>query len=664
MAFSGTRLSYSTTATLLSSSAALAAIPHLTTLLGAAAIKQQRWPFGTAEAAAVLAWGRKPSAVKAGQLASRLKLPLLRLEDGFLRSVGLGSQTPPLSVVLDDVGIYYDATAPSRLEQLVCRDLTAKQQQRARDLVQLWQRLALSKYNHSPDYQPATSEPYVLVVDQTFGDAAIAFGMADQAAFSQMLLTALARYPEHKLLLKIHPDVFAGKKRGYFSELDAATRARVTILAKDVHPAGLLQHAEAVFCVTSQMGFEALLWQKPVFTFGMPFYAGWGLTTDAQSAPVRRSKVTLEQLVYAALVAYPRYIDPETGQCCEVEQLMQWLALQRLERNRFDRPLYLATPPRWKKAIFKRFLQGADLRFVGKGMPPASDGYQVVWGAQSGENKLRVEDGFIRSVGLGADLTQPASWVLDDVGMYYDARSPSLLENILSQHQFTDAERERSMALIDRLLTLKMTKYNIGSQSWQRPAANRVLLVPGQVESDASIRYGSPVLKTNLALLQAVRAANPTAYVVYKPHPDVQAGLRIAGQADCGAAAQYCNEVIANVDMAHLLSQVDEVHTLTSLTGFEALLRGVTVVCYGQPFYAGWGLTTDIYPLPRRQRKLLLSELVAASLILYPSYISATTGCFTTPERVLLELQQQRSAYRGLTVRRRLMRLLQRCWRF
>ena len=141
----------------------------------------------------------------------------------------------------------------------------------------------------------------------------------------------------------------------------------------------------------------------------------------------RASKVTLEQLVYAALVAYPRYIDPETGQCCEVEQLMQWLALQRTQRNRFDRPLYLATPPRWKKAIFKRFLQGADLRFVGKDMPPASEGYQVVWGAQSGENKLRVEDGFIRSVGLGADLTQPASWVLDDVGMYYDARSPSLL---------------------------------------------------------------------------------------------------------------------------------------------------------------------------------------------------------------------------------------------
>ena len=40
-----------------------------------------------------------------------------------------------------------------------------------------------------------------------------------------------------------------------------------------------------------------------------------------------------------------------------------------------------------------------------------------------------------------------------------------------------------------------------------------------------------------------------------------------------------------------LLGIVDEVHTLTSLTGFEALLRGIEVHAYGGPFYAGWGLT-------------------------------------------------------------------------
>lgn len=664
MAFRGTQLNLDATATLLTASAALAATPSLTTLLGVETLNYHRLLGSTKKADAVIAWGRKPSAEKAERLADKLKLPLLRLEDGFMRSVGLGSQTPPLSVVRDDVGIYYDASAPSRLEQLISQVLTAEQQLRAQQLIAKWQQLEVSKYNHSADYTVSHDKPYVLVVDQTYGDAAIAFGQASAASFSRMLDNALARYPEHQILLKIHPDVFAGKKQGHFSAVDSGKLSRVTLLATDVHPASLLKHAEAVFCVTSQMGFEALLWQKPVYTFGMPFYAGWGLTTDELVAPERRCKVTLEQLVYAALVLYPVYLDPETGQCCEPEQLMAWLALQRQHRHRFNQPLYLRRPPYWKKAIFQRFFQGASLHVVGRQQRIAQECWQVVWGAQQGERRIRVEDGFIRSVGLGADLIQPASWVLDDVGMYYDARTPSALENILAQHHFTQAERDRAAALAQRLLSLNMTKYNIGNTDWQRPASARVILVPGQVESDASIRFGSPVLTTNLALLQAVKSANPDAYIVYKPHPDVQAGLRLAGEADGGAARQYCDEIVGNVDMAHLLGLVDEVHTLTSLTGFEALLRGLTVVCYGQPFYAGWGLTQDFYPPKRRQRQLQLTELIAGTLVLYPTYISNTTNQFTSPERVITELQLQRQRYKPPGVWRKCMRILQRGWRF
>jgi capsular polysaccharide export protein len=665
VAFCSSKLTFLTSDNLVTSSAAIADIPGLANLLGVGKIKYSRWPFRHSNVSAVLAWGRKPSATKAEQLAKTFRLPLLRLEDGFLRSVGLGSETAPLSIVVDDVGIYYDAAAPSRLEQLISETLSAAQLQRAREIILLWQQFQLSKYNHSADYNvlPNTA-PYVLVVDQTFGDAAIGFGQANAHSFQQMLEAAIAQYPQHQILVKIHPDVFAGKKKGHFSNLTAKTLARITLLPDDVHPANLLKHATAVYCVTSQMGFEALLWQKPVYTFGMPFYGGWGLTIDTQPAPTRRKKVALEQLVHAALVEYPRYLDPETGERCEIEQLMAWLALQRQNRSRFSQALYLFSPPRWKKNAFKRFFQGAKLNFLNRNQAIPVDACQVVWGAKDGDNLVRVEDGFIRSVGLGADLTQPASWVLDEVGMYYDARSPSGLEQLLASHNFTDIERQRAMDLVKRLLALKVTKYNVGNANWQRPQATQVILVPGQVESDASIRFGSPVLKTNLQLLQAVREAEPTAYIVYKPHPDVQAGLRQAGTADAGAASHYCDEIIGNEDMAHLLNQVDAVHTLTSLTGFEALLRAVSVVCYGQPFYSGWGLTQDRYPPLRRQRKLQLSELVAATLLLYPTYISAVTGAFTTPERIVTELEQQRMHYHGPGLLRLLMRQLQRFWRY
>jgi capsular polysaccharide export protein len=198
-----------------------------------------------------------------------------------------------------------------------------------------------------------------------------------------------------------------------------------------------------------------------------------------------------------------------------------------------------------------------------------------------------------------------------------------------------------------RIVAQRITKYNVGAGSWSRPAgARRVILVPGQVESDASIAYGASRIRSNIGLLAAVRAAEPDAYVVYKPHPDVVARLRQPGQHE-GDASRLCDEVVADTPIDVLLERVDEVHVLTSLAGFEALLRGCRVVVYGWPFYAGWGLTEDRDPPPRRGRPRSLDELVAATLILYPTYISHTTGRFTSPERVLDELGAWRE--RGVT---------------
>lgn len=262
---------------------------------------------------------------------------------------------------------------------------------------------------------------------------------------------------------------------------------------------------------------------------------------------------------------------------------------------------------------------------------------------------VRMEDGFLRSVGLGADLVKPVSWVFDSSGIYFDSTHPSDLEKLLSTTAFTQELLERSGHLRERIVACNLTKYNVGGDVWLRPDnLNRVILAPGQVETDSSIRYGAPGINTNIGLLQAVREWNRDAYIIYKPHPDVLAGLRSKGQ-DEDHALKWCDEQLTDVAMGGLLSQVDEVHTLTSLTGFEALLRGKAVTCYGQPFYAGWGLTTDMLPVARRRRRLTLDELVAAVLILYPTYISRSTGRFTTPERALDELLLWRDQAGGET---------------
>lgn len=606
-------------------------------------------PNDAKAADAVLAWGRKPSATLAKTVATKAGVPVITVEDGFLRSVGLGADEPPLSLVVDHLGIYYDASVPSRLEQLIAEPLSNAQIARAQALKCLWQSNKVSKYNQTRIEAFKGSQPCVLVADQTFGDASLQG--AGPERFARMLQAALAAYPQCKVLLKVHPDVLAGRKQGHFDLVALADDPRIEVLARDVHPADLLPAMQAVYVMTSQLGFDALLWGVPVHTFGMPFYAGWGLTHDALAAPDRRGAATLEQLVYAALVQYPRYISPETGTACTPEVLIEWLGLQRRKRSSLPGALQVLGFSRWKLPLAANFFWGSALQFA-KGHQDL-DGTTAIlsWGTKSDpllQNHpapiTRVEDGFLRSVGLGANKTRPLSWVVDDLGIYYDATRPSRLECILQSGEGSTPDVvARAAALRDAICTSGVTKYNLPGTPWKRPAGvDTVILVTGQVESDASIRYGANTLRSNLALLKAVRQRNPRAWVLYKPHPEVLAGTRAAGS-DEAQTAQWCNQVVGDTPFHQLLEEVDEVHVLTSQSGFEALMRGIPVTTYGQPFYAGWGLTTDldlhVDVQARRQRRLSLDELVAGTLILYPTYVSRITERFTTPEQTLLELR-------------------------
>ncbi|OYT85575.1 MAG: beta-3-deoxy-D-manno-oct-2-ulosonic acid transferase [Burkholderiales bacterium PBB6] len=660
----------------------LAGLAPLPALLNDAQLVRASWrtAFRKPPADAVLAWGLKPSAARAAAYAQAHGLPLLRLEDGFLRSVGLGPDDPPCSVVLDDLGIYYDARQPSRLERLISEGVTPLQAARARALQQAWCSARISKYNAARDDVQVHAAGAVLVVDQTHGDASVLHGQANTASFQRMLAAALAEHPQRRVILKVHPDVVAGRKHGWLhmadlraglsSTLSDADAARVTLLATDAHPAGLLEAVYAVYVVTSQLGFEALLWGKPVRCFGMPFYAGWGLTQDELPAPDRRGAASLEALVHAALVAYPRYVHPDTGERCEVEALVSWMALQRQQRERFAPELVAQGFSWWKRPLVRQFLQGSHVRFIGRGDAVPAGSTLVLWGRQPVPpglppdhlaGVLRLEDGFLRSVGLGAALRRPLSWVVDAGGMHYDpATNSDLLALLARAHTFEPALLARAAHLRQAILAAGLTKYNVGGGVWRRPATPKaVVLVVGQVETDAAVLAGAPGVRTNIGLLQAVRQARPDAHIVWKPHPDVVAGLRAQGQGEQDAA-RWCEETVTDVPMDALLRAVDEVHVMTSLAGFEALLRGRPVVTWGWPFYAGRGLTQDRQPPPWAGADISLDALVAAALIKYPSYVSARSGKFTSPENVLAELQRWRAEDAAASAARR---VLSQLWR-
>jgi len=237
----------------------------------------------------------------------------------------------------------------------------------------------------------------------------------------------------------------------------------------------------------------------------------------------------------------------------------------------------------------------------------------------------RIEYGFLRSRGLGADLIPPLSLVVDDLGIYYDPSRPSRLETLIeASAALSDADRRRAEALIATLIGERLSKYNLGGANVADLPTGRRILVPGQVEDDASIRLGATDVTTNHGLLAAARKANPAAVIIYKPHPDVEAGLR---KGTVSEATSLADVVATKADPLALIDQVDEVWTMTSLLGFEALLRGKKVTCLGSPFYAGWGLTDDrAMPVTRRSASPDVIALAHAVLIDYPRYFDPKSG--------------------------------------
>ena len=611
--------------------------------------------FGLNSKDVCVGWGRRPAAERLHARAVRAGASFVSVEDGFLRSFFPGQKYPGLSIVVDAVGVHYDATAPSELENLLNSDANliteyAEDLERARALMCEHQ---LSKYNHAPQLHPSLDSPSerILIVDQTFGDRSVDLGLADEQSFVTMLNDARRRHPEAMFYLKTHPEVSSGAKRGYLSAVPEDER--LIKLTDLVNPVSLIEQMDHVYVVSSTMGFEALLLGKPVTCFGMPWYAGWGVTTDELDCARRQRKRSVMELFAAAYFKYSRYWNPYEGKRGTIFEVIRWLSEQR-ERAGLNAvgALVGAIPVNgmqgWKrrhlKPVLATWCQGRAQRVS-----------EICWGTAG--DGTRIEDGFIRSVGLGSDLVRPLSLVFDQQGIYFDATRPSDLEELLQTGVFSEEELTRARQVRGMLVSEGLTKYNVDAgakgmsvieASWNS-GGRAVILVPGQVEDDASIQFGcvhgEQGVDTNLRLLMAVRARNPDAYIVYKPHPDVLSGNRV-GQVSEVQARQWVDHVEITASVISCLEACDSVHTMTSLTGFDALLREIPVFTYGMPFYAGWGLTTDVeFELSvaeRRTRRLSLDQLVAGVLLRYAVYWDWDLCGFTNCEATIARLVEQR----------------------
>jgi capsular polysaccharide export protein len=598
-----------------------------------------------------IGWGGRASGLRARRLGRRFGKPVTLLEDGFLKSYAPGRLEPAHSYVIDRLGIYFDATRPSDLTGLTDRPISVEETERAGAVMGFIRDNRLSKYNNSPIRPMSESglpagKPFVLIVDQVAGDASIAGALADEARFGAMLEHARARYPNALIAARTHPA--AGDRSPV---LNAARRLGITVAVPGrMNPWPLIEDADAVYTVSSQLGFETLMAGTVLHSFGVTYYSHRGLTEDHCDAPESRLPASLEQIFHAAYLDYSRYLDLHDRRPIEVERALDQMLTVREQRAQVGRRVYTGGLSPWKKRALDPFIVSPEGRAVhGRSLRQAialaeqNGGQVALWGTSkpmpATVPAVRFEDGFIRSRGLGANLALPSSLAMDWDHVYYDARGESRLEHIIANQDFSPDLLERAARLVTSIVDKGVSKYNVGDDvSFPAVADGRLkILVPGQVEKDASIRYGSPKVNTNHGLVAAVRSLYPDAFLAYKEHPDVTTGMRSGG-----IVPDAADIIVREGDIKYWIAWCDRVETMTSLAGFEALIRNTPVGVHGIPFYAGWGLTDDRLPVPRRTRRISVEMLAAASLILYPFYVHPLSGMPCRVEELVEEIALKR----------------------
>ena len=159
-------------------------------------------------------------------------------------------------------------------------------------------------------------------------------------------------------------------------------------------------------------------------------------------------------------------------------------------------------------------------------------------------------------------------------------------------------------------------------------------MVLGQVEDDRSITCNETAISTNRGLVARAITDHPGKSVYFKQHPDCLGERQRIGYVDLTD-----NEDVTQLDPAvtiiDAILAVDTVYTISSLGGFEALMRGKNVVTFGCPFYGGWGLTTDHVNFPRRTRNLSVLQLFYIAYIIYPTYFNPHNGQRMTLEQLV-----------------------------
>lgn len=588
----------------------------------------------------VLGWGYQEETEDLFKLSKKNNLNFHRLEDGFIKSYISGEEDSlSHSIVMDKKGMYYNTSSENDFKELCLKvPFKKKSEEEVSEIINRIIVNSVSKYNKEKNKSSLEVKgKNVLLISQVKGDSSLKFGKVEDISTEDILKDIKEREGTNtNIYVKIHPgSLLEGKESSI--DLDKCKEAGCLFIEGEYDNFNLLKKFDAIYTKTSQLGFESLLLGKPTYVYGIPYYSQYGLTNDLNKEAKLIKNLTKEELFYFAYIEYSFYYSHLDKRTTDIDKSLDSIIFYKNHLNKIDKDLilldfkdkdksFIRGLTQSYRALKRAFIKSKD--FLG-----TSTDLLVSYENKTNlsRNSITVSKGVLEDIEVSKEEKENYSMIFDELGIYYDPEKKSGFEKILlNKKGLSSYEDKRIINLVEKIkenqISIK-SKLKASKLALKKQAYKKYILIPGQIEEDISIKAGG--LGMNMSkLIENVRSKNIDSFIIYKPHEDVLSGKEkgISEHSDCDYIA-YTESIESLMDIA------DEVHVLTSIVGFDALLNGKATYVYGHPFYCGWGLTKDLSNAPMRRTAKTLNELAYSFYIDYATYYY--NGSYRTPEYVL-----------------------------
>ncbi len=585
--------------------------------------------------------------------------PILRLIDSLYS--GFGNETSPYSLIYSyQDNLYYNGNN-NAIHKLLESDWVPSPEDEDIGIkaIQLINKYCISKYNQHSTFDPQKhsienkSEHALLLIDQPINSESVSLSEANNQNFSKMFLYAFENFPNSTLYIKYHPDTINGITEGFLHKFLKKNKLidhpSIKIIDYHCNIASIFYYVDDVFTVTSPVGFEALLRGKNVTTFGNSFYSGLGLTGDMLTH--NKKERSLVDVFVAMFIQNTLYINPFNEKRGNILDLLEYISLQKRHQNSKHIVFFRTEYSKSKNVINLLNLESKEnisLNNQAKIIHQKSklilvDNQKNMNHLPKQNPKAFVSEGFLFPT-LNKNKHEPISLILDYNAAYYNNKINSDLDDILNNEVFTEYEIEQSFSFISKLkekFGKDLETQSKGTLDSNSKKYKKIIFVPGTSEEENIYSTELPI-SSDLELILAIMQKEKNSLVIYKPHEkskiktskDIyKSGIPKLEE----MAITHCNQLVVELKahISHCINFSNEIHVINHNSGIEALIQGKKVVTYGHPFYAGRGLTTDLFSPAKDKKNVSLEKLILGALMLYPRYKIPTQKHFVSAKIAL-----------------------------